>query len=118
MPEDVRQVPLDNTSGGGASTSAPGAGSQFVGVTPPAGLYRVYVTYQLTGTAETQLANIRLKTKGATLISGLPSISAFVWSHTFDRVEADGTNPIQLVCVSAATGSSVYTGSIICNRIG
>lgn len=118
MAEEVRQVPIQDTGGGGATTAAPGAGSQFVGVTPSqAGLYRVEVLIALTGTAETALANARLKSLGATLISGLPTLSGQVIRLTFDRVNCDGTNPIQLVAQSAATAGSVYNGTILYSRI-
>lgn len=118
MAKQVRNTPVGSTGGAGATTAAPGIGVQFAGATPvEAGYYDVEVVYILTGTTETALANVRLKSMNATLISGLPSITGQLVRLRFPKVQADGTNPISLVAVAAAIASSVYTGAIVYTRV-
>lgn len=118
MPEDVRQVPITNSSGAGATAGAPTSGTAFVAVTPLAGIYRAYFVWTLTGTTETTLNNVRIKTKGANLMSGLPAITGQVITLIVDRIEADGTNAISLCANAASTAGSVYTGCIVLSQIG
>lgn len=118
MAKQVSAIPSGYTSGAGGSVSAPTAGTQVAGITPPAGDYEVEVTWVLTGTAETQPANLRLKSMNANLITPLPSVTGQMVRHRFARVQCDGTNPLQLVAIANATAGAVYSAVVSASKIG
>lgn len=103
--------PIGSVSGGGGSVSAPSSGTAFVAVTPAAGVYTVDAWYFFSGTAETLVNNCKLKTGGANLITGLPSLSTLgLIRLRFERVVADGVNPISLCTTATPTAGAIYTG--------
>ena len=115
------RLPLEETGGAGASSTSTGAGSAVVNVTAPTtpGTYKIVCTYAVTGTAETALANLRLKWNNVIKISGLPTLtSSGFYTVCVERADLDGVNNIRLEAVAAATTGAIYTGSITYTRIG
>lgn len=108
---------IADTIGTTTSVSAPALGTSagFL-ATPPPGVYKVKFTILLTGTAETQLANLVVKINGANTALVLPSISAFINTIEIPRLTITSSN-LQLVTVANATAGSVYTVTIIASRI-
>lgn len=102
-----------------ASVAAPGAGiavASLAGLTV-GGIYHVTVGLILTGTAETQLVNARVR-QNATAIGSLPSVSgiARAWID-LPRVTVGANGTIDVVAIAAATGGSVYTADITATRL-
>ena len=104
---------------GSGSVTAPGAGATLAGTATDTdgGLYDVEILIALTGTAETQLRNIRLFA-GATLAAdNLPSISALGWMSIKLRVELDPASSFGLVAIAAATAGAVYNVVLLATPI-
>jgi hypothetical protein len=105
-----------------ATSAAPGAGSNVASIAaPPAGSYRLKVMYILTGTQETAALNVRVRANGAGLIdlpTGQAVGAASVITVDIGRIDCDGVNVVSAGAVAAATGGSVYTITLILDRIG
>lgn len=113
------QIPtaLAQTLQAAATAAAPGAGSVLVSVAvPSAGNYRVSGVIVITGTAETQLVNLRLRQNAAVVGLVLPTVTGFVVPFEFERVEVTAAGNIDLQVVSAATAGSVYTANLVVTR--
>lgn len=113
-------IPIQASSMKGGTAAAPGAGSNFVALdsAPKAGRYRIKFGYVLTGTQETAALNIRLKANGLGIIdlpTGQATAQNWIWQEAI--VDLDGTNVVAMGAIAAATGGSVYTGVIICDRL-
>lgn len=111
----------DNTRTASAATTTPGAGAVLASIAaPPAGVYRVQVTIVLSGTAETALANLRLRENGATVADALPSLSAAAGplTLTFDRVEVnEGGGNLDVIAIAAATAGAIYSVVLQATRV-
>jgi len=106
--------------GNAGSVTAPGAGS---GVTtlaaPPAGVYDVTFAFFLSGTAETALANVRVRKGTTNIVNTLPSITgAAAVVVRCPRVTLDGASALSIQSIAAATAGAVYSGWIIATRVG
>lgn len=105
---------------GHASATAPGSGTDLASVIPPAGVYKVEVIYAISGAAEVaaNALNLSLKSKSA-IVTYLPTNAgvAAVYHFVVERVTADGTNPISLTTVNAATAATVYTTTLAATRL-
>jgi hypothetical protein len=112
----------ENTLTNSASTAAPGAGAVVASIAaPPPGVYKVKLLIVLTGTAETALANLRLRENGATVATALPSLSAAAGPVIleFDRVEVnEGGGNLDVIAIAAATAGSVYNVVLQATRVG
>lgn len=98
------------------TSAAPGAGAAVATITTPAqGMYRVRMTYQLSGTAETAVKNLRLA--GATFTGDFPTIGTAITTVVVDNVSMDGAANLRAVAVAAATAGSVYTVTIVATRL-
>lgn len=102
------------------SATAPGAGSAFCTLSaPPAGTYKIKFAWALAGTAETALANVRVKLNGTNYLTPMMSLSGTGRMETvLENVTLDGLNAVQLVAVAAATAGAVYLGEIVAIRTG
>ena len=109
-----------NTLVKAASVTAPGAGAVVAAITaPPEGVYQVVVNIFLTGTAETQLSNLRLRENGATVFDALPSLSTMNVRLVFEQVEVNpGGGNLDIVAIAAATAGAIYNVVLIATRIG
>ena len=109
-----------NTLSAVASVTAPGAGADVVQIAGvPAGVYKVRAIIALTGTAETQLTNLRLR-QGGTLVANLPSLptAASPVEIVLDQVEVDADNSdVDIIAIAAATAGAIYTAQLTMTRI-
>jgi hypothetical protein len=107
--------------GNTASSAAPGAGAAVAAVTPDAnlpGTYSARIIIELSGTAETQLANLRLRVNGVNKIV-LPSTPGPAPSVVeIDRVFVGAGQVVDVVAIAAATAGSIYTVTILLTRVG
>jgi hypothetical protein len=117
---DGRGVTIDaggisDTATSSASVAAPGlgaiAGTTVAGVV--GGIYRIRAVVALTGTAETQLVNVQLRTSA--FHSAIPALTGQVVVMEWPRVTLTG-NPF-LYAAAAATGGSIYTCSLSITRV-
>jgi hypothetical protein len=113
-----------NTLTAVASVTAPGAGADVVQIASvPSGVYKIRVLIALTGTAETALANLRLR-EGGNIVGDLPSLSAAAGpvEICFEQVEvnpdADDVVDVDIIAIAAATAGAVYTIHLALTRIG
>jgi hypothetical protein len=113
-----------NTLSAVASVTAPGAGADVVQIANvPSGTYKVRALITLTGTAETALANLRLR-EGGNTIGDMPSLSASAGpvEICLDQIEvnpdADDAVDVDIIAIAAATAGAVYTIHLALTRIG
>ena len=98
------------------TAAAPGAGSAIATITAPAaGMYRVRMIYQLSGTAEAAVKNLRLA--GTTFTADFPTVGASVIAVEVMNVSMDGAANLRALAVAAATAGSVYTVTILATRL-
>lgn len=111
--------PIADSLGAGAAAAAPTAGVAVATIAaPPAGIYRLSVIVQNTGTAETTaagLTNMGLYA-GATLKAALPTTGSPV-RQEFERVTLDGATAVTVKATAAAAAGSMYVASIIATRL-
>jgi hypothetical protein len=105
------------------TVAAPGGGVTVVTTAsvPPAGIYRIVLTYLITGAQELLVKNVRLVVNNAALVDCLSAMtftSAIPQSVIIDRVTLDGVNVVKVTAAAAATGSTVYTATLNITRIG
>jgi hypothetical protein len=111
----VSEIVTQSLSASGTA-AAPGAGTAVATLTPPAGTYKVSLIYQLSGTAETAVKNLRLSGTGTTFSADFPTIGTAVVTQIIDAVTMDGVGSLRATAVAAATAGSVYTATIIASR--
>lgn len=117
-PADLGQGTLlsDTLIAGASSTTAPGAtttvSNNAAGVS--GGIYRLDITINLSGTAETQLANLRLRSNGSNIatLASLPGSNRY----QVERVTSLGGN-FDIQTISAATAGAIYTVFFTATRI-
>ena len=113
-------VPVADTLSIGGSVAAPGLGVLFVSLAaPPAGVYRIEITFVITGAVETNALNVRLQYNGSgkgDFASGAGV--AAILTYVIERATLDGASVVKLTTVAAATAATVYTGTISATRIG
>jgi hypothetical protein len=115
-PLSVTQFPLGQSLQANGTAAAPGAGSAIATIaTPAAGTYLVRMTYQLSGTAETAVKNLRLS--GATLNVDYETLGTPINNVIVDAMTMDGVASIVAKAVAAATAGSVYTVTIVATRM-
>lgn len=104
-----------------ATAAAPGATTAVAALAGlvVGGVYRVTGVVALTGTAETALINLRLRSNGAAVPGGgiLPSLSGLVVPFSFDRVTVLTGGALDVATQAAATAGSVYTVQLLATRI-
>lgn len=109
-----------DTAGNTASAAAPGAGAVVTTVTPDAALsgeYSARISIELSGTAETQLVNLRLRVNAVNKIT-LPSTPGPAPSVIeVDRVKVDAGQAVDVQAIAAATAGSIYTVTVLLTRI-
>lgn len=104
------------------SVAAPGAnGTVAVIVAPTPGVYRVRGFLMLTGTAETQLVNGKIRVNGAAITGGgagslIPTLTGVLVPFDFNRVVV-GAGNIDIVAAAAATAGSIYTAMLTATRV-
>lgn len=104
-----------DTVGNSQSSAAPGAGTGMCTVTVTAGgTYRLEITVNLSGTAETQLANLRLRDNTTNLFT-LPSLQGTA-KYAVERVANAGGN-FNVQVIAAATAGSIYTIGMTATRV-
>ena len=97
------------------SNAAPAANAVQAAISSPTpGTYKVVATVSLTGTAETQLANLRLRV--TTVSQGAVATIVGTTQYTFERVTIASGN-IDLMVAANATAGSIYTTSLQATRI-
>lgn len=113
-----------DTQGTTGSSVAPGAGAPIVSVSPDAaaaaigGTYSARIIIELSGTAETQLNNLRLNINGVSKIAALPSTPGPAASVIeIDRLYVPANASVQVVAVAAATGGAIYTVTLLLTRV-
>jgi hypothetical protein len=103
------------------SVTAPLAGANVTSIAAgslPAGVYDVVVTYFLSATAETALANVRIRKGVTTIFGGLPSITgAAPVTVRMPRVALDGTLALAVQASAAAAAGSQYSAAIVATRV-
>jgi hypothetical protein len=105
------------TLGNANTAAAPAASAQLAKVTltaATAGPYKVVVSINITGTAETQLNNLRLRQNGV-LVSVLPSVPG-ANQYVFERVDA-AVGDLDVFVIANATAGSIYTTSVQATRL-
>lgn len=108
-------APPQSLSANGTATT-PTAGSAIATIaTPPAGTYLVRIYWQMSGTAETLVKNLRLS--GATLNVDFETLTTSFNSATIDAVVMDGVASLVLKAVALATTGSVYTATVVATRV-
>lgn len=101
---------------GSSSAAAPTALAVLAAITaPPAGVYRVRATIALTGTAETALQNVRLRSN-AVVVSAAPSLSGVILTLDFPRVTVTAGN-IDLQAIAGAVAGSIYNTVLVATRV-
>jgi hypothetical protein len=112
---------ISDSVANGGSVTTPAAGANVTSIASgslPAGIYDVSFGVLLSGTTETQTANVKIK-KGATVITQLPTISgAAPVTDDIKRVTLDGTTALNMVVTALATTGAVYNGWLIATRVG
>lgn len=104
-----------DTIGAAQTSAAPGAGTGLCTTTVQAGgLYELEITVNLSGTAETQLTNLRLRDNTTNLFT-LLSVQGTTTFSVLRQANAGGNFNIQVI--AAATAGSVYTLSILATRL-
>lgn len=100
------------------SAAAPGAGTgiAIIGSVPPAGIYEITVTLQISGAAETAALNWRLVANGIGLFD-LPSAGQQLYTVTFRRVTLDGVNAPRVNAIAAAAVGTVYAAALQATRV-
>lgn len=104
-------------SGSGTAT-APAANAILAQLTTltPGGIYEVKMFLALTGTAETNLRNVRLRQNGVAAIDLIPTLSGTNWLQIVSEVLVTGGN-LDVQVIAAATAGSVYTTLLLASRI-
>lgn len=109
-----------DTTGNAASAAAPGVGVVVATVTPDAvldGIYSARIIAELSGTAETQLANLRLRVGGVNKFP-LPSTPGPAPTVIeIDRLTVRAGQAVDVQAIAAATAGSIYTVTILLTRI-
>lgn len=104
-----------------STTSAPGAAATILSVTglTVGGVYKLEIVIALTGTAETSLANLRLRTNSASIAGGgiLPTISGSIVTLQFARVPVGADGKMEILSQGAATAGSIYTLRLAATRV-
>lgn len=112
---------VEDTVGITSSAAAPGAGAVVATVTPNTvspGVYSARIYIELSGTAETQLANLRLR-NGAVNKIILPSTPGPAASPVeIDRIVVQANTAVDVAAIAAATAGSIYTVTLLLTRIG
>lgn len=111
---------VSGTIGQATSSAAPGAGASInATLVPDAGVYSARIIIELSGTAETQLANLRLRMNGAVVIAALPTTPGPAPTVIdLDRIVTDAPNRnVDLQVVAAATAGAIYTTTVLLTRI-
>ena len=83
---------------------------------PPPGVYRVKAILSLTGTTETQLQNLRLRSNAVAVGDVLPTLSAKDLELEWDAVVVPAGN-IDLQVVASATAGSVYNTQLFAYQV-
>lgn len=105
-------------TGSGSATAPNGAVFCSTSSVPKAGRYRVRGIYILTGTQETTAMNMRLIANGLAKLDMPTGQLTGSYPITFElTLDLDGVNNVSLRSVGASTGGSVYSGSVICDRL-
>jgi hypothetical protein len=108
-----------DTAGNSASAAAPGIGVVVTTVTPDValdGIYSARIIVELSGTAETQLANLRLRVGGVNKIV-LPSTPGPAPSVIeVDRLTVRAGQAVDVQAIAAATAGSIYSVTILLTR--
>jgi hypothetical protein len=100
------------------STPAPGATTAIATITSPQpGSYRINGVIVITGTAETQLVNLRLRANGVVVGNLLPTVTGLVVPFEFERVDLTAGN-LDIQTVAAATAGSIYTVILTATKAG
>ena len=109
---------VSDTFGGAASAVAPGAGAVVnTQNVADAGDYSAKITIEMSGTAETQLANLRLRVGGVNKITLPTTPGPAATTIEIDRISvpAAGT-AVDVQAIAAATGGSIYTVTLLLTR--
>ncbi len=119
--EVVTNLPaVSDTVSGAGSVTAPGAlGTVATTGLLADGIYDVSFGYFLSGTAETAMANVRIrKNTPSTIADNMPSISAAPpVTDDIKRITLSGGRAIQIVAIVAAAAGSQYNGWLIATRV-
>jgi hypothetical protein len=108
------------TIGLAATAAAPGAGAVVTSVVAPdAGVYSARIIIELSGTAETQMVNLRLRVGGVATVTALPTTPGPAPTVVeVDRVVTNAANlAVDVQAIAAATAGSIYTVTLLLTRI-
>lgn len=109
---------VGSTVGVGHTAAAPAGAASLATVTAPEdGVYSVRAYAILTGTAETQLTNLRLLVAGVNKINNLPSVPGFNTAIEIDRIQAKSGDNFVIAVGNAATAGSIYTTLLLLTRV-
>lgn len=101
------------------TAAAPGAGAAVASLAGlvVGGVYKVRASLTLTGTAETQLANGRIRQNGVT-IGAVPTLSG-AGQHVVElpRVTVGANGTVDVTAIATATAGAIYTASIAATRV-
>jgi hypothetical protein len=114
----VDQGGIDDSLVASATVTTPAANQVIAQiVAPPPGVYKVTVELTLTGTAETQAANARLR-QNATAVATLPTVSgaAVTPPVVLARLTVTAGN-IDVQAIALATTGAIYTAVITATRV-
>ena len=131
VPSNTNPLPVavtgvaDSVAKGGTA-AAPGTGAAIVTLASnqPTGLYRVTLSYSITGAIETAGANVRLTDASASFTavdfpSNNGSVGGQAWYQEIPRLNVtSSTNTIKVVAAAAAVASTVYSANLCITRIG
>lgn len=101
----------------GSAVSAPGAGAPVCSVTiPTGGIYEIEVNIMLTGTAETNLNNGRLRV-GDVTNQLIPTLTGVPFRFRIARAYIPDNSQVAFSAGAAATAGAVYAAYICATRV-
>lgn len=112
----LADYPIADTLMVGANVVAPGAGATVATLAaPPPGIYEIVFTAAAgSGAVAADDGNVKLVFNGVNQLLGVNTKGG---SNRIARVKLDGTNPVTLAAIGAATAAVVYTGTLTLTRI-
>jgi hypothetical protein len=109
-------IPASDSVIGGGSITSPGANTTIAQASlPTAGKSKILIHYCLSGTAETNLANVSVVVNGSAIVTSLPTITGSGWHEIELYVYTTGT--VYVRSQSAATSGAVYSASVSVTRL-